>query len=218
MFGGSLLDAAGAVLATALAFPISLIVERYIGIDFVTTFVGAFVFSLTSYLLSATTTLPINPNLINAGQSCLCTRDCFYKCCKRPHDQSYQYRDDQIFPNCAYYLIARCRYNCGLYACEVIYDTSSLLITGTRLLYRYRSLLNCSQCSKKNAGPWWTPRHACLAYLSFTIGTNKCLDCYLFAAIIGSCVSQIMSIWLKTPPSSFHWLYLHHLFQAIEPT
>ncbi len=60
-----------AVLATALAFPISLIVERYIGIDFVTTFVGAFVFSLTSYLLSATTTLPINPNLINAGQSCL---------------------------------------------------------------------------------------------------------------------------------------------------
>ncbi|WP_421458817.1 threonine/serine exporter family protein [Streptococcus suis] len=67
MFGGSLLDAAGAVLATALAFPISLIVERYIGIDFVTTFVGAFVFSLTSYLLSATTTLPINPNLINAG-------------------------------------------------------------------------------------------------------------------------------------------------------
>ncbi|MFM0713650.1 threonine/serine exporter family protein [Streptococcus suis] len=42
MFGGSLLDAAGAVLATALAFPISL-------------------------LLSATTTLPINPNLINAG-------------------------------------------------------------------------------------------------------------------------------------------------------
>ncbi len=61
------LDAAGAVLATALAFPISLIVERYIGIDFVTTFVGAFVFSLTSYLLSATTTLPINPNLINAG-------------------------------------------------------------------------------------------------------------------------------------------------------
>ncbi|HEM3670584.1 TPA: threonine/serine exporter family protein, partial [Streptococcus suis] len=67
MFGGSLLDAAGAVLATALAFPISLIVERYIGIDFVTTFVGAFVFSLTSYLLSASTTLPINPNLINAG-------------------------------------------------------------------------------------------------------------------------------------------------------
>ncbi|MFX3847724.1 threonine/serine exporter family protein, partial [Streptococcus suis] len=32
MFGGSLLDASGAVLATALAFPISLIVERYIGI------------------------------------------------------------------------------------------------------------------------------------------------------------------------------------------
>ncbi|HEL2290830.1 TPA: threonine/serine exporter family protein, partial [Streptococcus suis] len=61
MFGGSLLDAAGAVLATALAFPISLIVERYVGIDFVTTFVGAFIFSLTSYLLSTTTTLPINP-------------------------------------------------------------------------------------------------------------------------------------------------------------
>ncbi|MFX3806045.1 threonine/serine exporter family protein, partial [Streptococcus suis] len=67
MLGGSLLDAAGAVLATALAFAISLIVERYIGIDFVTTFVGAFVFSLTSYLLRPTTTLPINTNLINAG-------------------------------------------------------------------------------------------------------------------------------------------------------
>ncbi len=87
------------------------------------------------------------------GSHAFCTRDCFYKCCKRPHDQSYQYRDDQIFPNCAYYLIARCRYNCGLYACEVIYDTSSLLITGTRLLYRYRSFLNCSQCSKKMLVP-----------------------------------------------------------------
>lgn len=64
-------------------------------------------------------------------------------------------------------------------------------------------LFSCSQCTKENVNSGWSPRNACLAYLSFSIGTNKCLDCYLFAAIIGSCVSQIMSIWLKTPSVIF---------------
>ncbi len=67
MFGGTALDALCAAFATALAFPLSLLFERYVGIDFVTTFAGALVFSLTSYLLSKYTALPINPNLINAG-------------------------------------------------------------------------------------------------------------------------------------------------------
>lgn len=67
MFGGNALEAFGAVIATALAFPISLIVERYIGIDFVTTFAGSFVFTLFSYLLWKYTDWAINPNIINAG-------------------------------------------------------------------------------------------------------------------------------------------------------
>lgn len=67
MFGGSSMDALGAALATALAFPLSLLADRYIGIDFVSSFIGALTFSLTSYLLAGWTDLPINSNLINAG-------------------------------------------------------------------------------------------------------------------------------------------------------
>ncbi|MGV3088180.1 threonine/serine exporter family protein [Streptococcus suis] len=67
MFGGSAWDAFCSAAATALAFPLSLQIEKFIGIDFVTTFCGALLFSLTAYLLEKYTSLAINPNLINAG-------------------------------------------------------------------------------------------------------------------------------------------------------
>lgn len=67
MFGGSPLDALGACLATLLAFPFSLWVEKLIGLDFVATFAGALVFSLVAYSLERHTDWVINPNLINAG-------------------------------------------------------------------------------------------------------------------------------------------------------
>lgn len=67
MLGGGLWDALGTVLVTGLAFPTSQFIHRYVGIDFVSTFVGAFIFSATSYWLASRFTLPINPNIINAG-------------------------------------------------------------------------------------------------------------------------------------------------------
>lgn len=67
MFGGNQLDALVTVIATFFAFPSSLLVDRLIGIEFVSKFVGALVFSLLSSLLAKYTDLTINPIMINAG-------------------------------------------------------------------------------------------------------------------------------------------------------
>ncbi|MBO4107989.1 threonine/serine exporter family protein [Streptococcus suis] len=67
MFGGGPLEALVTALATLLAFPFSLLTKQLIGIDFVSTFAGALVFSLVAYLVDKNGSLLINPNLVNAG-------------------------------------------------------------------------------------------------------------------------------------------------------
>lgn len=67
MFGGNHWDALATALATLLAFPFSLLIDKLIRISFVSTFAGAFIFSLFSLLLVTHTDLPVNSNLINAG-------------------------------------------------------------------------------------------------------------------------------------------------------
>ncbi|HEL2057040.1 TPA: threonine/serine exporter family protein [Streptococcus suis] len=67
MFGGGLSEALVTALATLLAFPFSLLTKQLIGIDFVSTFAGALVFSLVAYLVDKNGSLLINPNLVNAG-------------------------------------------------------------------------------------------------------------------------------------------------------
>lgn len=67
MFGGGLEEALAAALATLLAFPLSLWLKRLIGIEFVSSFIGALVFSTVAYLSSQFFPIGLNPNLINAG-------------------------------------------------------------------------------------------------------------------------------------------------------
>lgn len=67
MFGGGVWEALVTALATLLAFPFSLWIKKLIGIDFVSTFAGALVFSLVAYLVDKQLPFLINPNLVNAG-------------------------------------------------------------------------------------------------------------------------------------------------------
>lgn len=67
MVGGNPLEAVATAFVTLVAFPCSLLIDRLIGIEFVSKFVGALVFSLFSLVLAKYSDLPINPNMINAG-------------------------------------------------------------------------------------------------------------------------------------------------------
>lgn len=67
MFGGSSVEACASALATGFAFPLSLFIKKMIAIDFVASFVGAFVFSFCAYWIANTFPATINPNMINAG-------------------------------------------------------------------------------------------------------------------------------------------------------
>ncbi|HFH9837770.1 TPA: threonine/serine exporter family protein [Streptococcus suis] len=67
MFGGSAADALVTALATIFAFPFSLWIEKLIGIELVSAFAGALVFSLISYTVNKYFPSQINPNMVNAG-------------------------------------------------------------------------------------------------------------------------------------------------------
>ncbi|HFI0645764.1 TPA: threonine/serine exporter family protein [Streptococcus suis] len=67
MVGGNPLEAVATAFVTLVAFPCSLLIDRLIGIEFVSKFVGALVFSLLALLLANRTDLALNPNMINAG-------------------------------------------------------------------------------------------------------------------------------------------------------